>query len=102
MSNDSIEVTYNLDLKSLEDLLSNVRRPGDFFVQGLKELPLPKIEISEVGTISFPVPVNQVKEIIKKATQAPFGRGKATILDTSVRNSWQLSPEDIKITGKSW
>ena len=102
MSNDSIDIEYNTSLKPLEDLLSNVNRPGNFFARGSKELPLPKIEIDGVGSLSFPIPKDQIKTIIEQATQAPYGRGAETILDTSVRKTWQLGPESVKITGKSW
>jgi hypothetical protein len=33
---------------------------------------------------------------------APYGRGEETIVDTSVRNVWQIAPGKVKIGGKSW
>ena len=44
----------------------------------------------------------QVKAVIDSATQAPFGRGEATIYDTSVRNTWQLSPTQFTINNCKW
>ena len=44
----------------------------------------------------------QVKAIIESASQAPFGRGEATIVDTSVRNTWQLSPSQFTINSRKW
>lgn len=102
MPPDSFEALYNEDLEPLEKLLSNVRRPGDFFISGFKEMPMPKIEIEGVGTLSFPVPKEQIKQIIKQMVRAPHGRGTETILDTSVRKVWQLTPEKVKISGRSW
>ena len=52
MSDDGIEVPYNQDLKQLEALLAGVRRPGDFFVQGAFELPLPRVEVEGVGVLA--------------------------------------------------
>ncbi len=46
-----IHVDYNHDLKALEDLLSGVERPGDFFVNGSLELPMPRIEVESVGDL---------------------------------------------------
>src|SRR5260370_18626054 len=100
--NTGIQLPYNHDLKPLEKLVARVKRPGDFFVSGAREMPMPKVEVAEVGVLSFPIPEEQVKRIISKAVRAPYGRGEATILDTSVRKVWQLSPHKIKITGKSW
>jgi hypothetical protein len=44
-----IKVPYNRDLKALEDVLAAVRRPGDFFVRGALETPMPRVEIDGVG-----------------------------------------------------
>ena len=97
-----IEVPYNRDLKALEDALAAVRRPGDFFVRGVLEMPMPRFEIEGVGVISFPIPDSQIRDIIKHAERAPYGRGGETILDTSIRNAWQLAPTKVCIGGKSW
>src|SRR5437773_7902384 len=98
----SIQVSYNQDLKPLEDLLSGVQRPGDFFVHGSFETPMPRVEVEGVGVLSFPVPAAQIQELIQQAERAPYGRGKETILDTSVRKVWQVQPAKVRISGKSW
>jgi hypothetical protein len=100
--NAQIKVPYNRDLKVLEDVLAAVRRPGDFFVRGVLETPIPRVEIDGVGVISFPVLDSQIQDIIKHADRAPYGRGGETILDSSVRNTWQLTPLNVRIGGKSW
>jgi len=97
-----IKVPYNRDLKALEDVLAVVRRPGDFFVRGALETPMPRVEIDGVGVISFPMLDSQIQGIIKHAERAPYGRGGETIVDTSVRNTWQLAPINVRIGGKSW
>lgn len=102
MANDGISVPYNRDLKPLEELLSGVRRPGDFFVQGSLETPMPRVEVEGVGVISFPVPETQIQQIIRQATRAPYGRGEATIQDEAVRKTWQLSANRVRIGGKTW
>lgn len=102
MTNDGISVPYNHDLKALEELLSGVRRPGDFFVQGSLETPLPRVEIEGVGLISFPVPAAQIRQLIQQATRAPYGRGEETLRDDSVRMTWQLPASQVRIGGKAW
>ena len=52
--------------------------------------------------LSFPVPASQVKAVIKRAHRAAYGRGELTIVDTSVRNTWQIGPADVRIGGKAW
>src|SRR5437879_2163779 len=97
-----MEVPYDRDLEALEDALAAGRRPGDFFVRGVLETPMRRFEIEGAGVISFPIPDSQIQDIIKRAERAPYGRGCETILDTSVRNAWQLAPTKVRIGGKSW
>ena len=102
MSEDGIRVPYNRGLKRLETLLAAVRRPGDFFADASFEAAMPRVEVEGVGVLSFPVPAAQARQVIQRASRAPFGRGKETILDESVRKVWQLPPEQVRLGGKSW
>lgn len=102
MPADGIHVPYNRDLRGLEDLLSAVRRPGDFFVEASFEVPMPRLEVDGVGALSFPVPETQIRQVIAHASRAPYGRGEKTILDESVRRVWQLPPTAVRLGGKSW
>ncbi len=98
----NIEIEYNRKLKPLEAVLSGVKQPGDFFVCGAMEMPMPRVEVDGAGTLSFPVPDAQIAAIVRRAERAPYGRGEETIVDTSVRNVWQIAPGKVKIGGKSW
>jgi len=102
MASDRIAVPYNHKLQRLEALLAGVERAGDFFVQGSLDAPIPRVEIDGVGVLSFPVPGSQIEAVIKRAHRAPYGRGEHTIVDTSVRNAWQLDSPDVRIGGKAW
>ena len=63
---------------------------------------MPRIEVEGAGALSFPVPDAQIAAIVRKAERAPYGRGRDTIVDTSVRNVWQIPSGRIKTGGKSW
>ncbi|MGH9200292.1 MAG: 2OG-Fe(II) oxygenase [Vicinamibacterales bacterium] len=102
MANDRIAVPYNHKLTRLETVLAGVKRAGDFFVHGWLDAPIPRVDIDGVGVLSFPVPALQIEAVIKRAHRAPYGRGKHTIVDTSVRNAWQLDSADVRIGGKVW
>ena len=97
-----IEIEYNQELKPLEAVLSDVKHPGDFFVCGAIEIAMPRVEVEGAGALSFPVPDAQIASIVRRAERAPYGRGEETIVDTSVRNVWQIAPGKVKIGGKSW
>jgi hypothetical protein len=102
MAHASIRVPYNLGLARLEKILAGVRRPGDFFVHGSLELPMPRVEVDRAGLLSFPVPGAQVQQLIRQAERAPYGRGTETIVNTSVRKVWQLPANKVSVGGKSW
>ena len=40
--------------------------------------------------------------MIAIAERAPYGRGAATIVDTSVRRTWQIGRDQVKVGGKHW
>ncbi|MCY4543572.1 MAG: 2OG-Fe(II) oxygenase [Rhodobacteraceae bacterium] len=63
---------------------------------------MPRLEVDGVGMLSFPVPEVQVRELIKVAERAPFGRGLETIVDSSVRDCWQIGPDRIHLSGGAW
>jgi hypothetical protein len=102
MANDPVKIEYNSRFRDLEDLLSTVKRAGDFFFNATMEIPMPKVEVENVGALSFPVPESQIAALVQCATRAPYGRGEKTILDESVRKVWQLPSDKVRVTGKSW
>jgi hypothetical protein len=82
--------------------MSRVNRPGDFFVSGTMGMPMPRVEVEGAGTLSFPVPDAQIAAIVRRAERAPYGRGQATIVDTSIRKVWQIASGKARTSGKSW
>ena len=86
----------------LAELLSTVQRPGDFFASGRLELPTPRLTVDGVGQIALPLLPAQAEQLIALAELAPYGRGAATIVDTSVRRTWQIGPDRVRIDGKHW
>ncbi len=102
MAAEIIHVEYHQNLQPLVELLAGVERAGDFFVTGIVEIPLPKMEVEGTGVVSFPVPPAQIATLIQQATRAPYGRGEQTLLDESVRKVWQLTPNQVRLGGKSW
>ena len=51
-----IDIEYNMDNSPLEKLLLSINRPGDFYAHGRMFAPMPKLEVENVGVLSFPVP----------------------------------------------
>lgn len=83
-------------------ILSRVQRPGTFYATGKADLAMPRIEVDGVGCIALPLLPQQISQLVEVAEQAPYGKGEETLVDTSVRKTWQIAPEKIHISGKYW
>jgi len=86
----------------LAELLSTVQRPGDFFASGRLELLPPRLMVDGVGQIALPLLPVQAEQLIALAERAPYGRGVTTIVVTSVRRTWQIGPDRVRLDGKHW
>jgi hypothetical protein len=87
----------------LEECLSDIQSSGSFAVFGrLKNPPNPGLYLKKGGPISLPLSDRDAEVIIAASHAAPFGKGEETIVDTSVRKTWEISPTDFEIRNKSW
>ncbi len=98
---DSISTPKNFN-SELEPLIESIGRPGEYCAQGRLTCPMPRLEIDGIGMLSFPVPEFQARQLIELADQAPYGKGEQTLVDTSVRNCWEIAPEKFSLGGKGW
>ena len=87
--------------KTIADTLDAVERPGCYAAGGLITMPLPSLSVA--GRIfGLPLCEAQARNLIELASRAPFGRGEETIVDTSVRCTWQLSPSQFTVNNPDW
>lgn len=86
----------------LAQLLSSVRRPGDFYAAGTIELHAPRLTVDGVGPVALPLLPMQAAQLVAAAEQAPYGRGADTLIDTQVRRTWQIGADRVRIEGKHW
>lgn len=63
---------------------------------------LPGLEVEGVGSLGVPVTAADAKRLIERASQAPYGRGEETIVDTNVRRVWQLEPGQFSVGNPAW
>ena len=89
-------------MNKLISLMENVENPGTFSVSGTLPSIAPGLKVKGLGTVSFPFPESQARALIELSEQAPYGRGEETIMDTTVRNVWQISSENFEMTNPQW
>ena len=90
--------------RTIVDTLKSVKRPGIYAAGGEVAMPLPAISLTgEPNTIlGLPLGEAQAKHLIELASRAPYGKGEKTIVDTSVRCTWQLDPGQFSINNPRW
>jgi hypothetical protein len=52
--------------------------------------------------ISLPLSEDDAQRIIQASHKAPFGKGSETIVDTSVRNTWEINHENFQLRNPEW
>lgn len=87
---------------ALSAVLQTVQTPGDFFAAGECALHVPLIEVEGIGPIALPLLPAQAAQLIEAAERAPYGRGADTLVDTSVRRTWQIGVDRVRIKGRHW
>ncbi len=83
-------------------IINEIKGNGDFVTKGELPFLLPGLEIEKVGNVSFPVSEVESQLMIKAAQQAGYGKGLETIVDTSVRNVWEIDASKVKFFNPEW
>ncbi|KAM7212024.1 hypothetical protein V8F06_012584 [Rhypophila decipiens] len=83
--------------KDVDDALNLIRSTGSFAAfTPVRFGEQPRIAVDGVGDISIPLQEDQARQLINKARQAPFGKGSDTVVDTSIRNTWELDASQVQ------
>ncbi len=88
--------------QSLQQLLAGLGEAARFESVGQVSTVLPGLEVKGIGPIGIPVAPADAKRMIGKASQAPYGQGEATIVDTEVRRVWQLERSQFNLRNAAW
>lgn len=89
-------------MQELITLMDKVKTSGAFSVSGTLPAIPPGLDVKGVGNIGLPLTEHQAKALIERSEQAPFGRGEETIVDTEVRQSWQISADEFELGNPQW
>jgi len=87
---------------ALAAILRTVQTPGDYFAAGECALHVSLIEVEGIGPIALPLLPAQAAQLIALAERAPYGRGADTLVDTTVRRTWQIGVDRVRIRGRQW
>lgn len=68
--------------------VTNARNPG-LFVQG-------------IGKIGLPLSDRDAADLCRVGHEAPFGKGSETFVDPTVRETWELNPNQFELRNPAW
>lgn len=88
--------------QAIIETLNAIQTKGEFYSKKTIKSDQLKIEVKDVGKLSFPITQPQTKKLIKKAKPAKYGLKEKTFLDSNVRDTWEIAKSNIKIDQKSW
>ena len=86
----------------LAETLESIEGNGTFFNFDTRPFMLPGLHVADFGEISFPIAESEVKRLITYAQKASFGKGMATVMDTSVRSVWEIDAEKLSFRNHQW
>jgi hypothetical protein len=86
----------------LAKLLDDAEAPGAFSAQILAPADALQVEVDGVGAVLTPVRAPLAKKLIAVGRPAKFGHGEQTLTDTSVRDTWEITPDLVTLDGPTW
>lgn len=87
-------------LKPIVTALRKIQERGSFCADTSMPHEALKVKIEEFGNLRFPLTARSVKKLITLANPAHFGWQDQTLLDTRIRNTWEIPRELISLTWK--
>ena len=65
------------------------------FYRAYPEAPNPCLKIAGIGSVGLPLHVRDAEAIKARAEQAPFGMATKTVVDKSVRDTWEIDGKHV-------
>ncbi|KAG8949005.1 hypothetical protein FRC00_008348, partial [Tulasnella sp. 408] len=88
----------------LENVLkSDLKFEGSFyFNKTYTDAPNPVLRLNTMGRIGLPLNQREAIHIAANSKQAPFGMGERTLVDTNVRDTWEMDATDVSFDNPAW
>ncbi|KAK0184692.1 hypothetical protein F5146DRAFT_938302 [Armillaria mellea] len=67
-----------------------------------QQTPPPNLVIDGIGPIGLPLSTRDARLIISNASRAPYGHNQQTIVNTNVRDTWEINASRITLRNPGW
>lgn len=83
--------------------LSKIENSGSYATYGVfKTFPPPGISVDEVGDIPTKLDQQSAQSLVKVSDKAPFGKGNQTLVDETVRKTWEIAGGKVSFRNTAW
>jgi hypothetical protein len=95
---------YSSDIKTqIRSTLEDLVWVGSFASFGkINKFIDPQVFVDGLGRIQLPLTEESAQSLIRACHQSSFGKGDQTIIDTSVRRSWELNSDQFLLQSFKW
>jgi hypothetical protein len=89
-------------LQQIGDLLGEVGAHGTFTARRTAAADDLHVEVKGLGRLRFPISRTQAQRLCRMGRPARYGRGEQTLLDRSVRDTWEIPKSRVMIDQRRW
>ncbi|KAJ7220828.1 hypothetical protein GGX14DRAFT_559617 [Mycena pura] len=68
----------------------------------LDGVPLPCLSVDGIGVVGLPLSPRDADVLRSHAKQAPFGHGDKSVVDPTVRKTWEVAADAVKFANPEW
>lgn len=87
----------------LHQIIFEVHATGSFATSGIIDSFVnPGISVDPIGIVRLPLSEKDAGILVQASQKAPFGKGNQTLVDESVRKTWQIDAKKIQLLNPSW
>ncbi|KAJ6515990.1 hypothetical protein C8R45DRAFT_226413 [Mycena sanguinolenta] len=102
---EAIDVPESTDIRSDFERVLNESldfQGSYFFHKSYSEFPNPLLRLGSLGHIGLPLSSREAKHVISCCVQAPFGQGERTLVDKTVRDTWEMDASQLHFDNPAW
>lgn len=89
-------------MTSITRSLAAIAAPGSFAYRGTTNPDDLRLEVKGVGPVEWPISIETARALRGVARRAGFGWRDQTLVDESVRNTWEIAKTRVKIDKRKW
>ncbi|KAI9890596.1 MAG: hypothetical protein M1814_003794 [Vezdaea aestivalis] len=87
----------------LQTQISGVHSAGSFATSAaIDTFVNPGISVDSIGIIRLPLSEQDAHAIVQVSRKAPFGKGSETLVDESVRDTWEIGSDKLQFLNPQW